>query len=858
MADILVTGKKISDMDLATEINGDEKIPTGSAGDVAITPDQLVEYTRRNTNTSWGKIVGDIDDQLDLKNKFLQASSSLSSHVNNKENPHEVTKAQVGLGNVDNTSDLNKPVSSATQTALSAKADKSYVDTELDLKAEKDYVDQELEFKSDTSYVNEKLSLKADIEILKDLEENVKSSEILKFDQNLVNTLGGYPLNSRVLLENGSIVKNISDGNTNNPNLNMTGWGSSEIRISPRIFGADESKTDSTEALRSAHTYANAMGMTVDYSGISSLNVQADAKIILNSNVDFSHCQFNLLNSVKTSLSWSEPFNELFHVYDENFPLQDISVNSSNLQEWYKGSLSFGRYTVFDGYLKLTYTNYLFPNRSDDGTKPLTIGYCLNHGMATQGLELDSRTLISGITAKARLSPKSRISLQNFFCNMDLPNKQTLFRIKRNRVDLSASWSKTTDQNCINTLLFVDDAADVNILRAEGRGSDNINNVGTYALYTFGAAYIRVQKLISHLGWGQIATHFTNDIRTDNIVSRRIDAHEQVFNFKGSDLKLSNSIQYGNGGGDWFFENVDFSLNPNATTLDIIAARSDYGKHFFGKITVRDSVFNCLDSTFAKIVNFQNMGASSMLTDLPDIEIDGLKINITQTDANPNTYANRLSLIHLTVDGTKQAKIAKKVKIKNVEINAFDGFKFYALLNFGMFFKNGDNILDLRDISSQNAAIFQPNLINNRLSSGGYSTAKLKFIDFSKNIKVDFSSADSGIKDYLFNNCYLTKCASTAQDWPLNFSIRNCILDYTTTTDKLCGPYNSATSTRDYLVYDSVILGDPDVSKFTGFSGTVVRKYTFQGSLISSTPTLPSGSTLNDLFLGWRDTSWYK
>ncbi len=36
-----------------------------------------------------------------------------------------LTKSDVGLGNVDNTSDADKPVSTATQTALNAKADKS-------------------------------------------------------------------------------------------------------------------------------------------------------------------------------------------------------------------------------------------------------------------------------------------------------------------------------------------------------------------------------------------------------------------------------------------------------------------------------------------------------------------------------------------------------------------------------------------------------------------------------------------------------------------------------------------------------------------------------------------------------------
>ena len=48
----------------------------------------------------------------------------MTVHINNKSNPHSVTKSQVGLGNVDNTSDLNKPISTKTQTALNGKVDK--------------------------------------------------------------------------------------------------------------------------------------------------------------------------------------------------------------------------------------------------------------------------------------------------------------------------------------------------------------------------------------------------------------------------------------------------------------------------------------------------------------------------------------------------------------------------------------------------------------------------------------------------------------------------------------------------------------------------------------------------------------
>lgn len=49
----------------------------------------------------------------------------LDTHVSDTTNPHSVTASQVGLGNVDNTSDLNKPISTATQNALNEKVSRS-------------------------------------------------------------------------------------------------------------------------------------------------------------------------------------------------------------------------------------------------------------------------------------------------------------------------------------------------------------------------------------------------------------------------------------------------------------------------------------------------------------------------------------------------------------------------------------------------------------------------------------------------------------------------------------------------------------------------------------------------------------
>ena len=61
----------------------------------------------------------------DLENNSdYTTNATLTAHTSNKSNPHNVTKSQIGLGNVDNTSDLNKPISTAAQTELNKKLDK--------------------------------------------------------------------------------------------------------------------------------------------------------------------------------------------------------------------------------------------------------------------------------------------------------------------------------------------------------------------------------------------------------------------------------------------------------------------------------------------------------------------------------------------------------------------------------------------------------------------------------------------------------------------------------------------------------------------------------------------------------------
>ena len=62
--------------------------------------------------TAFGKLQKQISDNL----------TTLTTHTGSTSNPHSVTKTQVGLGSCDNTADLDKPVSTATQAALALKA----------------------------------------------------------------------------------------------------------------------------------------------------------------------------------------------------------------------------------------------------------------------------------------------------------------------------------------------------------------------------------------------------------------------------------------------------------------------------------------------------------------------------------------------------------------------------------------------------------------------------------------------------------------------------------------------------------------------------------------------------------------
>lgn len=109
-------------VDDVLEYNTKDSFPsTGESGKIYVALDSNLTY--RWTGTAYVEIskslgLGETSSTAYPGNKGKENADSLASHKANLNNPHEVTKTQIGLGNVDNTSDLDKPVSHAQEEAL--------------------------------------------------------------------------------------------------------------------------------------------------------------------------------------------------------------------------------------------------------------------------------------------------------------------------------------------------------------------------------------------------------------------------------------------------------------------------------------------------------------------------------------------------------------------------------------------------------------------------------------------------------------------------------------------------------------------------------------------------------------------
>jgi hypothetical protein len=129
VAPTLVRTENIHDLCLATILRSpgdsvtqakitDDRLNTSICGVIAPKTNVLnTEALFAQFTAVFNEWFNGLDEILD-ENAAANLLNLIDTHIADTANPHAVTKAQVGLGNCDNTSDANKPISIATQNAL--------------------------------------------------------------------------------------------------------------------------------------------------------------------------------------------------------------------------------------------------------------------------------------------------------------------------------------------------------------------------------------------------------------------------------------------------------------------------------------------------------------------------------------------------------------------------------------------------------------------------------------------------------------------------------------------------------------------------------------------------------------------
>jgi hypothetical protein len=156
-----------------------------------VTREQVEDLLANSFNDS-SSIEWTYDDSANIFTAVVKQSilDSITNHTSNTGNPHSVTKSQVGLGNVDNTSDLLKPVSNATAVAIAqAKLRSQHSGTQLasTISDLKQFIDDYLDRNYDQNN-NESVNTTTTMADRFNFDFTPKNTAVYKFELNLAHS----------------------------------------------------------------------------------------------------------------------------------------------------------------------------------------------------------------------------------------------------------------------------------------------------------------------------------------------------------------------------------------------------------------------------------------------------------------------------------------------------------------------------------------------------------------------------------------------------------------------------------------------------------------------------------------------
>lgn len=622
--------------------------------------------------------------------------------------------------------------------------------------------------------------------------------------------------------------------------------------VSPRDYKAVcDGIADDTEAVRKAHIAANATGATVSYAGIKRIAIQADAKIPVNTSVDFYGCRLVMLGGVVTNPDWSIPFQTTYIVSDPDAPVITITGTT-------QGSLKRGSVTPFTGMfsepgMAVIRAPYKIPDRAGTGTTDYEQAFATGKdGLCYLPLSADLTGFESQVTVTSRKS-SAPISLTNIALENHSFNHLRLLSVERCNVDIDGFVlldvdGKTPPARTINTLLYFNYSANCNITNASAECQNRTASDGTYVIQYQYIANFHISKFRatgdSNKTWHSVAGDHVNGLFFSECVTRRIDVHAGCHNLYVDNCVLTGTgVTYGWGGGEIRITNI------STVNVRPIETRPDYGGNFFGSITL-DGVTVDQNNTSGFIIADIHAGAST-LTRLPET----IRISNVRQIGIPSAYGNVSLGINIQRDPAFTGPVAGPHNIIITDIASDVPTKFNMTLDYASFEKPANTFrqnLVIRDVVSG---------VTNHAKGGGIIfTAQTVvpaapctvYADISDSDFILFDSAASGVvtKIDISNSGVTGVVVATGNNAP-QVSLTDCDLQYAATGFGATTPIGtlatSGTTRYTKILGCTVWPAAFDLSGVLAASGTVFIKG-------STEPTIPAGWTYDDFFTGKKTT----
>ena len=616
--------------------------------------------------------------------------------------------------------------------------------------------------------------------------------------------------------------------------------------VSIKDFGAvGDGVTDDTTAVIAAHTYANTVFAEVSYAGCTQVALQANAQIPLQTSVDFAGCQLVILGGINTPPSFST-FNNLYVVTDPACPL--VTVTGSVLATNLTAGALFPTLGLFDGHgYAFLECGFQIPNRAETGTTNYQQAFKVNrNGRVSSPLSADISAFAGAITVTYRKTSERRLVIKNVSLMEGAWNNQRVFYIQRCNVEVdnfTMMFTGGTFDN-IQNIIKIEHGSDITIRNFISTGRPVTTTAGSYNLDIFGGADIIVDNMNALTGWGATGTNHINGVKFVNCVLNRLDAHGGGHNVFAENCDLHESgMVYGWGGG------ILSVKNCRLNRCNAIATRGDYGGQFFGDLVVADCETTNNNTATMLVVDLETnpLGASTPVNAPRTITVS----NVTRSSSASTTGTTEFVPVRIRIkDASSVVYAPNLIKVDN--INYHRGWRFglrIDTLNMeanpisgGLMQVVCSNIFASIAATSTTGVLDYPSI---RVPSS--PVQPFFFISDCDNIHLSCQSANNAqvrISDCAIN-AIAVNAGAAVQPTVL---IRDCRLlapasGYSPTIP--VGGSRSGNNNYTTILGCDISATAWDLSLISAAQGNVIRNGT-------TTPSLPSGVTVTDIFAGWR------